>query len=80
MFADDTNLLIYGHSLEGSSVTVLAKLARRFTLNKLSLNDKETNYILFHSDQKKLLTQITLTIDNIPIEQTDKTKFLLIII
>ena len=29
---------------------------------------------------KKLLTQIKLTIDNIPIEQTDKTKFLGIII
>ena len=36
----------------------------------------KTSYILFHSHQKKLLTQIKLTIDNIPIEQTDKTKFL----
>ena len=38
------------------------------------------NYILFHSHHKKLLTQIKLTIDNITIEQTDKTTFLGIII
>ena len=38
-----------------------------------------TNYILFHSHQKKLLTQIKLTIDNITMEQTDKSKVLGII-
>ena len=77
MFADDTNLLISSHSLESLSVTantVLAKLAKWFTLNKLSLNVNKTKYILFHSSQKKLLTQMKLTIDNIPNEQTDKTK------
>ena len=60
--------------------TVLAKLAKWFRLNKLSLNINKTNYILFHSHQNKLLTQIKLTIDNIPIEQSDKTKFVGIII
>ena len=83
MFADDTNLFISSHSLESLCVTaniVLTKLAKWFRLNKLSLNVNETNYILFHSHQKKLLTQIKLTIDNITIEQIDKTKFLGIII
>ena len=83
MFADDTNLFISSHSLESLCVTantVLAKLAKWFRLNKLSLNVNKTNYILFHSHQKKLLTQIKLTIDNITIEQTDKTTFLGIII
>ena len=83
MFADDTNLFISSHSLESSSVivnTVLAKLAKWFRLNKLTLNVSKTNYILFHSYQKKLLTQIKLTINNIPIVQTDKTKLLGIII
>ena len=83
MFADDTNLFISSHSLESLCVTVntvLAKLAKWFRLNKLFLNVNKTNYILFHRHQKKLLTQIKLTIDNIAIEQTDKTKFLEIII
>ena len=74
MFADDTNLFISSHSLESLCVTantVLAKLAKWFRLNKLSLNVNKTNYILFHSHQKKLLTQIKLTIDNITIEVTD---------
>ena len=77
MCADDTNLFINSHSLESLSVTantVLAKFAKWFRLNKLSLNVNKTN-ILFHSRQKKLLTQIKLTVDNIPIEQTYKTKF-----
>ena len=41
MFADDINLFISNHSLESLSVTantVLAKLAKWFRLNKLSLN------------------------------------------
>ena len=83
MFADDTNLFISSLSTESLSVianTVLAKLAKWFGLNKLSLNVNKTNYILFHSYQKKLLTQIKLTIDNFSIEQTDKTTFLGIII
>ena len=83
MFADDTNLFISSHSLESLSVTsntVVAKLAKWFRLNKLSLNVNKTNYILFHSRQNQLLTQIKLTIDNIPIEQTNKTKFVGIII
>ena len=60
--------------------TVLAKSAKRFRLNKLSLKVNKTNYILFHSHQKKLLTQIKLPIDKILIEQTDKTTFVGIII
>ena len=78
MFADDTNIFISSHSFESLCVTantVLAKLTKWFRLNKLSLNVNKTNYILFHTHQKKLLTQIKLTIDNITIEQTDKIKF-----
>ena len=48
IFADDTNLFISSHSLESLSVianTVLAKLAKWFRLNKLSLNVNKTNYI-----------------------------------
>ena len=59
MFADNTSVFITSHSLESLSVTantVLAKLAQWFRLNKLSLNVNKSNYILFHSHQKKLLT------------------------
>ena len=83
MFADDTNLFISSHSIESLNVianTVLAKLVKWFRLNKLSLNVNKMNYILIRSHQKKLLTQIKRTNDNIPIEQTDKTKFVGIII
>ena len=41
MFVDDTNLFIISHNLESLSIianTVLAKLAKWFRLNKLSLN------------------------------------------
>ena len=77
MFTDDTNIFISSHSLQSLSATantVLAKLAKWFRLNKLSLNvSKRITYYL--SFQKKFLTQIKLTIDNISIEQTDKIFF-----
>ena len=72
--------LVPSRSKDATANTVLAKLAKWFWRNKLSLNVNKTNYVLFCSHQKKLLTQMKLTIDNITIEQTDKTTFLGIIL
>ena len=49
MFADDTNIFISSHSLESVSVianTGLAKLAKWFRLNKLSLNVTKQIHII----------------------------------
>ena len=50
-------------------------------MNKLSLNIKKTNYILFRSKRKTLTPKrINITIDGINILEVTKTKFLGVVI
>ena len=50
-------------------------------LNKLSLNVRKTNYILFTSNRQKIDTgNLVIQIDDIIIENVEKTKFLGVII
>ena len=53
MFADDTNIFFKAKTLEALYEIVnteLTKISKWFTLNKLSLNMKQTNYILFRNE------------------------------
>ena len=43
-------------------------------INKLSLNIKQTNYIIFKSKQKLINYKLNIKIDNIEIEQVSFTK------
>ena len=50
LFADDTNLFFYNHSLSELDNIInkeLEYLSKLFKSNKLSLNINKTNYILF---------------------------------
>ena len=52
LFADDTNIICAGNNLkerQGMINGVLAKLAKWFAVNKLSLNLSKTNYMLFRN-------------------------------
>ena len=52
MFADDTNIFFKAKTLEALSEIVnteLTKISKWLKLNKLSLNLKKTNYILFRN-------------------------------
>ena len=78
MFADDTNLffkhqnLITLYELVNNELLLISKW---FKLNKLSLNIKKTNYILFHGIGKKIdISGLHINIDSLIIEQVDKTK------
>ena len=58
LFADDTNIFIKGTDLKDLNNIVneeLKKLYIWFCANRLSLNVKKTNYIVFHSKQKNIL-------------------------
>ena len=59
----------------------IVKIASWFEINKLSLNIKKTNFIIF-SAKRKLVppNNLLLLIYNIPVEQVDKTKFLGVVI
>jgi hypothetical protein len=81
MFADDTNMLMCDNninSLEIRANLVLRDVSQWFKLNKLSLNVKKCNFMIFTT--KKLNYDITLKIDNLCIDKVTKTKFLGVII
>ena len=60
--------------------TEIQKISRWLKINKLSLNIKKTNYIIFESKQKIINYKLNIKLDNIEIEQVSFTKFLGIII
>ena len=45
-------------------------------LNKLLLNIKKTNFIIFHSRQRCVISDINISIDGVLIEKATHTKFL----
>lgn len=81
MFADDTNVFLASNShielidmLNGE----LKKVDRWFKANKLSLNLKKTNYILFDSNRRNVATNhdYLINIDGLIINRVESTKFL----
>ena len=81
MFADDTNLFFSNKNLTDLEKIInreLQNICQWFNLNKLSINVKKTNFILFgHNKHTK---SINICINDTKIDQTDKTKFLGVII
>ena len=60
----------------------LAKISNWFKLNKLSVNIKKTNFIAFRTINKFIHTdnKFQIFIDNVAIEQVEKTTFLGVVI
>ena len=79
MFADDTNLFLSNINLQllVSNVNIeLAKVSCWLKLNKLSINVKKTYFIIFHSRQWYVISDINITIDGVLIEKATHNKFL----
>lgn len=65
MFADDTNLLFADKDLKNLESAVnkeLAKVLDWLTANKLSLNIKKSNFVIFHPYQKQVNYKVKLKI------------------
>ena len=89
LFADDTNLLYADKNLKSLETTMnleLSKVCEWLTANKLSLNIKKTNFVIFHPYQKRLNHEVTLKIyDNhthkqFSLERKDYIKYLGVLI
>ncbi len=80
LFADDTNIFYSCKSHNDLMKIVneeLLKLSEWFRANKLSLNVKKTNYIIFGNRSKACFDlNFHITIDNICLERVINTKFL----
>src|SRR6218665_2603534 len=82
--ADDTNIFASHHSYEALFQLMNEELSHvndLFALNKLSLNLKKTNYILFRSHRKPIPSNtLTLHINNVEIPKVSSTKFVGILV
>ena len=76
MFADNTNLFFKQKKLGVLYTTIkleLAKVYRWFKLNKLSLNIKKNNYIVFRNKHSLTINMnLVLKIDDIVIDEVEK--------
>ena len=84
LFADDTNILMSDKCLTNLNDKInseLRKVSIWFKLNKLSLNVKKTNFVIFTNNKFKKLSQpFKVNIDGINVEQVTEAKFLGIIV
>ena len=82
LFADDTNLFKSGKDSNQIKIEIereLIHISEWLKINKLSLNIKKTQFLIF-SSKNSAIPKIELKIDGHKIEQTFTTKFLGVII
>ena len=79
LFADDTSIF-YSHSNQNCLESVLKDELQNIGVwlkcNKLSVNIKKTNYVIFKPRQKKFNSGISLSFGGKPLQQSNITKFL----
>ena len=78
-FADDTNLLYLGKSIKKLNKLVnidLKNLLHWLNVNKISLNVKKTEIVIFKSKQKQFDGEIKLKLSRKRLFPTDSAKYL----
>ena len=79
LFADDTSTLFCHDNpemIEKIYNNELTKVSNWLTANKLSLNVSKSNFVLFNSTRKKLMSNVTLKINGENIKEKPYTKYL----
>ena len=79
LFADDTSIFFSNKNLESLSFTVnneLNKLTEWFFANKLSINIKKSNYMVFRPRQKRQTPDIKVALNNHDLTRVKETVFL----
>ena len=77
-FADDTNLLYLGKSIKKLNKLVnidLKNLLHWLNVNKISLNVKKTEIVIFKSKQKQFDGEIKLKLSRKRLFPTDSAKY-----
>ena len=78
LFADDTNMYISDNDLISLIVKAndeLSKLSLWFRVNRLSLNVKKTNFILFRTKNKRMMENVKIHIDGVDIPRVTTTRW-----
>ena len=77
LFADDTTVLLHDSDINHLTIRAnkaLLDISHWFKLNKLSVNVKKCNFIIFAT--KQLNADIEIFLDNCQLEKVRQTKFL----
>ena len=83
LFADDTNILFSHNDLNQLMEIAnneLKKLSSWFQANKLSINIKKSNFILFKTKQNKQKLDFYFSINGIEIDRVNEVLFLGVIL
>ena len=83
LFADDSNLFLTGknpNELIKIMNEEISHVVDWLRIKKLSIHLKKTNFMIFRKRREKLHVTESITVNNVNIEQVDKTKFLGVII
>ena len=82
LFADDTSMN-YSNSHPGRVISVMnneltnqTNVSLWMKSNKLSVNIKKTNYVIFKPKQKVIHMSSSVLFDNVPLKQLTEVKFL----
>jgi hypothetical protein len=79
LFADDANLFYRNNSIQGLEAQInieLANIQNWLLANKLLLNIEKSNYIIFHSPQKKIHCDIELCLNSVRLKRVNNTSYL----
>ena len=79
LFVDDTNIYYESPDLTHVQKVVnreLRKVRKWLEANRLALNIDKTNFVIFHSQQRKITDHIVLRIGRKKIKQESSVKFL----
>ena len=83
LFADDSNLFLTGKNPNELIKTMneeISHVVDWLHINKLSINLKKTHFMVFRKRREKVHITEQLNINNVKINQVDKTKFLGVVI
>ena len=79
LFADDTNIYYESFDLLSTQEIVnreLRKVRKWLETNRLALNIEKTNFVLFHSNKRKVILPIFLKIGRRKIKEENYVRFL----
>ena len=83
LFADDTNIYFSSHdlfSLQKIMNRELKKVKKWLDANQLGLNADKTNFVIFHSPQKRIEEQVIIKFMKKKVTRTTAVKFLSVLL
>ena len=79
LYADDANFFVSGHNIEDLADIMNAEITKILNWsnsNKLTINTEKTHFLIFSLKKQPITLSKTITLNNIPLQRKEATKFL----